>query len=283
MAEADNAGSQGQEHHEAPGAPRWIPIAFLMVVVALSLVAYMGHGARRTLETELAKANQRSDLLSAQLEQANNRIAELKAQFEITSEKLGMTAEELSRARSMAQNILKDQKASDEQLKAQLGQLKQESEAQIGAVAGEVKGAKSDIEATKRDLEAAKGRLERTIGDANVMSGLIARNREELEELKRRGERNVFEFDLRKTKDFQRVGPVQVKLNKVDVKKNRYTMLLYADDKSIEKKDKTLNEPVQFYVRGVRVPYEIVVYELAKDRAIGYLTTPKEVAAQRMP
>jgi len=181
-------------------------------------------------------------------------------------------------ARTLAQTTRKEQKESDQRLGAQIGQVKQESEAKLGQVSTELGGAKTDIEATKKDLESTKGKLERTIGDLGVASGLIAHNREDLEELKRRGERNIFEFDLRRSKTPQRVGPVQITLQKVDTRRFKYTMTVYADDKSIEKKDKTVNEPVQFYMKGARIPYEIVVFEVAKDRATGYLATPKEGA-----
>jgi predicted nucleic acid-binding Zn-ribbon protein len=269
--------NEGQETvaYEVSSTPRWIPIVLGILAVLIGYVLYAGHKARTDLEAEVAKTNQRADLLQKQLEQSDERLAGLQGQLEVTSQKLGLTQEELTKARSLAQNIRKEQKASDEQLLTQIGRVKQESEAKIGALSGEVSGAKSDIDATRKDLEATKGRLERTVGDLGVQSGMIARNKEEVEELKRRGERNIFEFDIRKVKNPQRVGPVQITLKKVDTKKFRYTMDLIADDKRIEKKDKTVNEPVQFYVRGARVPYEIVVFEVQKDRAIGYLTTPK--------
>lgn len=272
-----------QEHveYETSPTPRWIPIAFAVLLALSGYALYSGYSSRTALEAELTKTNQRADLLAKQLEQSNERFAELKGQLEVTSDKLGLTQEELAKARSLAQNIRKEQKASDEQFLAQLGQVKQESEAKIGKVATDVSGAKTDIETTRKDLEATKGRLERVVGDAGVMSGLIARNREEVEDLKRRGERNIFEFDIRKSKERNRIGPIQLTLKKVDTKKFRYTLDVYADDKLIEKKDRTVNEPVQFYVRGVRAPYEIVVFEVQKDRAIGYLTTPKDVVAQR--
>jgi len=111
-----------------------------------------------------------------------------------------------------------------------------------------------------------------------VMSGLIARNHDDLEELKRKGDRNYYEFTIQKAKQPQRVGPVQIALNKTDQKKSKYTMTVLADDKSIEKKDKTAGEPVQFYVKGsARLsPYEIVVFEVGKNQITGYLATPKD-------
>ncbi|HEY2351496.1 MAG TPA: hypothetical protein VGH83_03220, partial [Candidatus Acidoferrum sp.] len=185
---------------------------------------------------------------------------------------------ELAQARSRSESIRKDQVAADQKLTSQLTQVKQESEEKIGAVATDVTGAKKDIESTKTDLEATKSKLERATGDMGVMSGLIAHNRDDLEELRRRGDRNYYEFKLTKSKTPQRVGPVQMTLNKTDQKKGKYTMTVFADDRSIEKKDKTAGEPVQFYVKGASrmAPYEIVVFDVGKNQASGYLATPKE-------
>ena len=107
---------------------------------------------------------------------------------------------------------------------------------------------------------------------------MSAEDVEEVEELKRLGERNVYEFSLVKSKQPQKIGPIQLQLRKVNTKHYTYTLDVIADDKRVEKKDKTLEEPVQFYVRGAHTPYEIVVYTMAKDHITGYLTTPKEAA-----
>jgi len=285
MSTSPNA-PESQEHYqyETASAPRWVLIVFAVVFVAIGWLLYSDYQAKQSMQAETDKANQRADLLAKQLEQANGRIAEMKGVLDVTSEKIQLTQAEINRAKGLAQSIRKEQKAADEQITAQIGQVKQateESAAKLGEVSGGLAGAKTDIEATRKDLAETKGRLERTTGDMGVMSGLIAKNHDELEDLKRRGERNIFEFDLRKSKTPSRVGPIQVALKKVDVKKNKFTMDVIADDKRIEKKDKTVNEPVQFYVRGARPPYEIVVFEVSKDRVVGYLSTPKEAGAAR--
>jgi peptidoglycan hydrolase CwlO-like protein len=259
--------------------PRWIFGAFVVLSVLVGYLVYATYTTRTMLEAGLGKTNDQATLLSALVDQANSRLADLKGQLDVTSQKLGLTQAELARARSLAQRIRKERKASDERLTAQIGQVKQESEAKIGQVSTELGGAKSDLESTKKDLEATKGRLEGTIGDLGVHSGLIARNREELEELKRLGERNIFEFNLRKSKKPTRVGPVQLALTKVNTKNYRYTMTVFANDKSIQKRDKTVNEPVQFYVKRAHAPYEIVVFEVSKNQAVGYLSTPKQGGA----
>ncbi len=264
--------------YETAGTPRWIAVLFGVLFVLLAVGGFFGYTALERMEGSVAKANEQNKLLAAQLEQANNRLADVKAHVEVAEQKVGMTQSELAQTKSRAESIRKEQRAADERLTSQWKQ----SEEKIGAVASEVGGTKKDIEATKSDLETTKSRLERAIGDAGVMSGLIARNREDLDELRRRGERNIFEFTLTKSKTPQRVGPIQLSLQKADAKKQRYTMTVYSDDRVFEKRDKSADEPVQFYVKGGsagRMLYEVVVFQVGKDRATGYLTTPKEAAA----
>jgi DNA repair exonuclease SbcCD ATPase subunit len=264
--------------YENVGTPRWITVLFGVLVAVLAALGYAGYSVQSRFEQELAKAEEQNKILTAQLEQANTRIAELKGQVDVTSQKIGMTQAEIAEAKSRAESIRKQQVASDQKLTEQISAAQKESAAQIGAVATDVTGAKKDIEATRTDLEATKTKLDRATGDMGVMSGLIARNHDDLEELKRKGDRNYYEFTVQKAKTPQRVGPVQIAVNKTDQKKSRYTMTVLADDKSIEKKDKTAGEPVQFYVKGSArlAPYEIVVFEVGKNQITGYLSTPKE-------
>lgn len=272
---------QEAQLYESAGTPRWIAVLFAVVIIALAALGYTSYSAQSRLSQDLAKQQDQNKILSAQLDQANSRIADLKSQMEITTQRVGLTQSELAQARSRAESIRQEQQASDQKLTAQLTQVQKESEEKIGAVATEVGGAKQDIATTKSDLEATKTKLERATGDMGVMSGLIARNRDDLEELRRRGDRNYYEFTLQKTKHPQRVGPVQITLKKVDQKKSRYTLTVFVDDRAVEKSDKTVGEPVQFYVKGASrmAPYEIVVFDLSKNQATGYLATPKETGA----
>ena len=220
--------------YESAGTPRWISVLFGMVIAGLTVVVYFGYTTQARLSQDLANQEEKNKILSAQLDQANSRIADLKSQVEITMQRMGLTQSELAKAKSRAEDIRKEQQAADQELTTQI----KASQEQIGAVASEVGGTKKDLEATKSDLETTKGKLERGMGDMNVMSGLIAHNRDDLEELRRRGDRNYYEFTLQKTKNAQRVGPVQISLNRTDPKKSKYTITVIADDKTIEKRDK---------------------------------------------
>ncbi|HXP79291.1 MAG TPA: hypothetical protein VN976_05250, partial [Verrucomicrobiae bacterium] len=248
--------------YEAAPTPRWIIVVFVLAFGFLGYLLYAGNAEKSKLETDLAQANSKTAILSVQIDQTNSRVADLKGQLEVTTQKLGFTQAELAQARALAQNIRQTQKESDDKLTAQIGQVKQDADAKIGQVSTDLTGAKGDISTTKQDLEATKAKLTSTVGDLGVQSGLIARNQEELDQLKRSGERNIFELHLTRSKTPTHVGPIQVTLTKTDPKKFKYTLMVVADDKTIEKKDKTADEPVQFYIKGATRPYEIVVFDV---------------------
>jgi len=271
---------QESYHYESAGTPRWIAVLFGVVIAAMAVLAFAGYSTQSGLRQDLTKQQEQNKILTAQLDQANVRLAYMKGHLEVTEQKVGITQAEISQAKSRAESIRKDQQASDQKLTAQLSLAQKENEEKIGAVATEVGGAKKDIEATKNDLEVTKSKMASAMGDMNVMSGLIARNRDDLEELRRKGDRNYFEFSVQKSKAPQRVGPIQMSLNKTDPRKSKYTVTLVADDKTIEKKDKTSGEPVQFYVAHMHgTPYEIVVFDVGKNKITGYLSTPKDSGA----
>lgn len=152
--------------------------------------------------------------------------------------------------------------------------------AKIADVSTDVGGVKTQVSATQAELQKTISELKSTRGDLGVQSGLIATNATELQALKRQGERNYFEFKVGKSKERQRVGDITLLLKKTDPKKNKYTVEVMADDKLTEKKDKNVNEPVQFYTSKARQPYEMVVNQVGKDLIVGYLSTPKEQSAR---
>jgi hypothetical protein len=267
--------------YEAASTPRWIIVVFVAAFALIGYLLYAGNTAKTKLESELAQANSKQAILSTQIDQTNSVVADLRGKLEVTTQKLGFTQAELAQARALAQTIRDTQKESNAKLTAQIGQVQADTESKIGVVSTDLNGAKGDINATKQDLEATKAKLTSTVGDLGVQSGLIARNQEELDQLKRQGERNIFEIHLTKTKAPVHVGPIQVRLTKTDPKRFKYTLLVTADDKTIEKKDKTADEPVQFYVHGVPRPYEIVVFDVTKDKINGYLSTPKDTGTAR--
>ncbi len=171
-----------------------------------------------------------------------------------------------------------------QQVSGELDQLKSATttaSSKITEVSTDVDTVKQNVASTRSDLDKTGADLKRVMGDMGVMSGLIATNSKDLDALRALGERNYFEFDLTKAQGMKKIGDVVLTLKKSDPKRNRFTVDVLADDKHVEKKDKTMNEPVQLYLSGNMQPYEIVVNQVKKDEVVGYLATPKVKVARR--
>ncbi|MFY9743119.1 MAG: hypothetical protein WAK21_14035, partial [Candidatus Sulfotelmatobacter sp.] len=165
---------------------------------------------------------------------------------------------------------------------SRLEQEQKASQAQLGQVSGEVAGVrtdvggvKTDVASTKADLESTKQKLQSAIGDLGVQSGLIAHTRDDLEVLKHKGDRNYYEFTLLKGAKPQPVATVSLQLKKTDAKRGRFTLNVTSDDRTIEKKDRNIAEPIQFYSGRDHMLFELVVWTVDKKKATGYLSTPK--------
>lgn len=238
------------------------------------------------LESTVSVQGETIQKLARGFSEADERFAGLQKDIGSTRKRLGTAQAELQRTRQLSSQLAqqhKETKETAEQLASQLGQLQQEqavTKGTVGNLSSDVSGVKQEVSLTKEELASTRSDLQRVVGDLGVQSGLIARNRDDLAELRLRGERDYYEFDLRKIKQPQLFGTVALALQKTDVKRQKYTLRLVADDRTIEKKDKTVNEPVQFYQNGYRQPTEIVVNQIYKDRIVGYVSVPKQKEAR---
>ena len=213
-----------------------------------------------------------------------SQVGEVRSLVETTEEELATRTMEvetrvLGETKTLQKEIEETRETSEAKITEVGGKLAEYQETtttEVGALGGRVDTVKQEVEATRAELEKTIAALTSVKGDLGVQSGLIATNAGELDALKRLGERNYYEFNLAKTKRPQRVGPVSIKLSGTDRKRNRYSIELWADDKRIVKRRKTLLEPVQFYVQGARVPYELVVNQIDNGNIGGYLATPKD-------
>ena len=196
-------------------------------------------------------------------------------QEEIVARTREVESKVLDRTETLEQEIVSTRQASEAQISEVGGRL-EATKSEIGELGGEVETVKEEVAETKSLLDETVATLTSVKGDLGVQSGLIATTGEELAALKALGERNYYEFNLRRSSKPQRVGPVSVKLTGTDRKRNRYSIELWADDKKIVKRRKTLLEPVQFYVEGARIPYELVVNKIDSGLIEGYLATPKD-------
>jgi chromosome segregation ATPase len=238
---------------------------------------------RESVLTEITNLRETSSVTN---QTAKRHLDSLKDELATTRRQANSMAtqaktEALKHAEQLAAQIEAEQKKQQEQVASQLSQVKQSADTQIAAVNTDVTGVKSQLGTTQAELQKTVADLKRVTGDLGVQSGYIATNSKELAALKRLGERNIVEFNLAKSKAPQRVGDISLTLKKADPKHNKYTIEVLADDKATEKRDRTVNEPVQFYVaKGGRLPYEIVVNQVGKDKIVGYLSTPKDQVAR---
>jgi len=252
-----------------------------LVLLAAGLLAGLGgliwsyslNGRLTKAEAQLGQAQQENDKLAGELAQTNAR---LKVETETLGQTVGMTQRQLE---SKADDLLRRQQADAKRLEGEQAAARQ----QIGAVSSDVSsvktdvgGVKTDVAQTKTDLQNTQAQLQSMKGDMGVQSGLIATNHSELEILKHKGDRNYYEFTLQKGQR-QAISTVGLELRKADQKHSRYTLNVYADDKKIEKKDRGLNEPVQFYTGKNHDLFELVVNNINKNEIQGYVSTPKSV------
>jgi F0F1-type ATP synthase membrane subunit b/b' len=167
------------------------------------------------------------------------------------------------------------QERAKAELSSDISKVKESADTQFSQVGTEVTSVKGDVAATKSQLEKTVADLKRTTGELDGHSVLIATNGKELQALQALGERNYIQFTIQKAKQPQKVGDVAILLKHADPKKNRYTIELTADDKTTEKKDRGINEPLQFMTSKAKQPYELVVNDVKKDSIVGYLSIPK--------
>jgi hypothetical protein len=267
-----------REYVVTPSAPGWLTgIAVAGILLALGALAW-SFSLQATLRGEQQKldaSSQQNTALSQRLDETNERM---RAQAQTLGQSVGLTQKQLE---DKSNELI----AAQRTVTATTARLQREQNAtskQIGAVQTDVSsvksdvgGVKTDVATTQADLAQTKTQLTRVMGDSGVMSGLIATNHDELEELKHRGDRNYYEFTLHKGAPAQNVGTIKVQLKKVDQKRSKYTLAVNSDDRNIDKKDKNLDEPVQFYSGKTPALFEIVVNNISKNEVTGYLSTPK--------
>jgi chromosome segregation ATPase len=251
------------------------------VVFALYVVASVYYIAdTRTQLASLEKAHiEVTSNLKHELRTTENKLT---AATEALGSRLGMTEQDLqNRMATRTAQLEKQQQVAEQRM----NQTSQEQKQQLGKVSGEVAnvkselgGTKTDLAATRTDLDATKQKLERTIGDLGMQSGLIAHTREDLEELRHRGDRNYFEFTLHKNASPTAISTISLQLKKTDAKRHKFTLNVIADDNTIQKKDRTIAEPMQLITGRERQLYEIVVFTVDKNTITGYVSVPKTIA-----
>jgi hypothetical protein len=285
-----------QKNTAGGGRPGWPQILLGICAVAIIALGYGLQATRSSFDQRIAdleaSLNETSQELTAFRTASEGQATELVSNVDALTTRVGVTSDDLQKARlQLAQRIKQQQELVEQKLEtglatkasstdvdtlrqesaSKLAEVQQEANTKLGSVSNDVSGVKQDLVAVRRDLG-------RELADVKtVLSDGIARNAAELTQLRQKGERDYIEFDLRKNQKppFQRVGDIQLALTKTDVKRHKYSVLIQADDNRLEKKDRTTNEPVQFLVGRDQVRYELVINSVAKDQIRGYLSTPK--------
>ena len=268
---------------ELENAPRTHSGA-LLAALAVALLAAVGgliwtytlNGRLTHQEAALADANQQNAKLAADLRETNARLTVATDEL---GKSLGLTQKQLDeKAQALVAREAADSKRLESAQKQTAQQVTQVA-SDVSTVKTDVGGVKTDLGKTQTDLAGAIQQLTSMKGDLSDHSSLIARNASELEILKHKGDRNYYEFTLNKG-DKKPVGTVSLELKKTDMKKSRFTLMVYADDRSYEKKDRNVDEPLQFYSGKDPALYEIVVNSInSKNQVSGYLSTPKGAPA----
>jgi hypothetical protein len=279
-----------------PSGPNWktpLLIGALVLLGASSIFQFLQLEKVRSesradmtkLTTDVNAAIERMKIDSSEEVQKSRRsveglqsqLAEQRRQAEAA---VGQAKVDAQRRVAMLQQKVAAEQAQQEAAISQVKATADTATTQLASVSTDVGTVKTDVAATKSQLEQTISNLKRATGELDSHASLIATNAGELKALRELGERNYAEFTINKNKEYTRVGDVSIQLKKVDVKKNRFTISITADDKTVEKKDRTVNEPIQFYTSKARQPYEIVVNSVKKDIIAGYLSTPKVLAGR---
>jgi hypothetical protein len=256
-------------------APRWIGI----VVVALAVVSLVALGAgwtasnrskalQQSLDTQGQQVKQQEDMLTQRIAKDEDTNAQLQGELSVVTDKMKLTEGELTRARRQTVKIKQDDAKQLADLQNSLnGQLATKANVDdVNKLGTDVGGVKTDLEATKSSLNMARGEF----------GTLIAKNHDEIQELRRLGERDYYEFTINKKGQREKVGDMMVILRGVNPKRNLYTVSLYVDDSRYDKKNRSVNEPIYFFTGSYgHAPLEFVVNQVGKNKISGYLSVPK--------
>ena len=260
----------GREENEVTTPPRWLGIA-VIVLAAVSLLA-LGIGwsasshariAEQGLATDVKTLTQNQEVLTKRLAHAEDINAQLQGQLNVVTERMKLTQGELTSARRQAKQIRT--KYNKQLADVQTSLAAKANAEDVKNLSGDVSSVKSDLDATKQNLQMARGEL----------GTLIARNHDEIDQLRRMGQRDYYEFTIDRRGGRQKVGSLTVELRGTNTKRNQFSLALYVDDMRLEKKNRSVNEPIYFYTRGSRSALELVVNQVGKNRVVGYMSVPK--------
>lgn len=267
----------GQDTPQGVAAPRWVGIA-VVVLAAVALIA-LGVGwsaeqsaksSQQALTAQVQTDKQAQTVLEQRLQQAEEANAQVQGQVNVISDRLKLTQGELTKARREATTIKKQEAKDLAQVQQQTQQVTdalatKASSDDLNKLGTDVTGVKTDLDTTKQNLQMARDQF----------GNLIARNHDEIEQLRLMGERNIIEFTVDRKGVRKKVGDLTVELRGTNPKKQMFSMILYVDDKRFDKHNRSVDEPIYFYTHSYSAPLELIVNQVGKNKAVGYLSVPK--------
>src|SRR5581483_3601685 len=274
-----------------PSSPNWktpvlIGILVLLAISNIFLFIQLDHlktenrdemnkltqALNNDLEQIRVASNEEVRRSTQRLEVVQNQLAQARREANVA---VGQAKVDAQRRMEALQAKVATEQAAQQQAIATVKQTADTATTQIASVSTDVGNVKTDVQKTRSQLEETIANLKKATGELDNHESLIATNGKELRALRELGERNYTEFTITKSKKPSRVADVSVELKKADPKHNKFTIEITANDKTVEKKDRNINEPIQFYTGKAGQPDELVVNEVRKDTIVGYLATPK--------
>ncbi|HEV2305398.1 MAG TPA: hypothetical protein VGR93_07765 [Candidatus Acidoferrales bacterium] len=260
--------------------PRWVGLVVILIAVVALIALGIGWSAERAsnsneqaLASQVKADKQAQSVLEQRLQQSEETSAQVQGELNVITDRLKLTQGELAHARVESRRItaqyakhFADVQQAEQQMNSELAA--KASSDDVNKLSGDVTGVKTDLDSTKQSLQMTRDQF----------GNLIARNHDEVEQLRRMGERNIYEFSIDKKSHRKRVGDLTVELRGTNTKKQLFTMYLYVDDKRFVKQNRSVDEPIYFYTHEYQVPLEMVVNSIAKNKVSGYLSVPKAAA-----
>jgi hypothetical protein len=269
-----------EERNQTPpeaATPRWVGIVVVLIAIVSLVALGIGWSAERTsqnnetaLASQVQTAKQAESVLEQRLQQSEETNAQVQGELNVITDRLKLTQGELASAKAQARRITAEESQQFAAVKQQQDQMNSQLAAKassddLNKVSGDVNGVKTDLDATKQNLQMARDQF----------GNLIARNHDEIETLRRMGERNIYEFSVDKKNQKKRVGDLTVELRSTSTKKQMFSMYVFVDDKRSEKDNRSVDEPIYFYTPEYQVPLELVINQVGKNKVSGYLSVPK--------
>jgi septal ring factor EnvC (AmiA/AmiB activator) len=273
-----------EENHiqttESRGTPRWVILGLLVPTLIAAFALWSSSNAARNANIVQQNAAAQLQTLSANIDKLQQRLADTEQSRAQAQSQLQSMNDQVKKTQGVLGHERKESKQMRDEYGKQFADVQDnmnsvKNELATKASADDLKAISSDVTNVKTDLDSTKQGLQMARSEFGT---LIARNHEDIEQLRRMGQRDYYEFTLSRKGDRQKVGNITVELRGTNPGKGLFTLRLGVDDMNLEKKNRSVNEPIFFYAQGSRSALELTINKVGKNRVVGYLSVPKSAA-----